>query len=138
MVFSLSVWLKDLFRPKVYSVRVILFENNKLKDFHTYDSYRQTSLMKAIEELWKVPENTPYWFECETIEECSCWKCREPPYLVVTCYKENPNSPASKVLMNMPARYRNKFLGQEIPLVPESVGNQVWPPLAVRFRLLDA
>ncbi len=123
-------------RPQVTSLQVIIYENNKQKRIESYDTYRQTSLMKAVQDLVKVPPKQGYWFEAEIVEQRTCFK-KHPPELYLTCYKERDGSPSSKQTMNYPIRYRHKLMEKSHILTPEPVGSQAWPVTTVKFKLVD-
>jgi hypothetical protein len=65
------------------------------------------------------------------------WSCfqKHKPELFVVCYEEG-NSPIEKRTMNIPIRYRSKFLQKRQQLVPEQVGSIPWQPMEVKFTLL--
>lgn len=127
--FNLQVW----FRPKITHVKVILYENLKEKNISTYDSYRQIALMKAIQDLWVVPIKNPYHFEAEIHEFHSCFKQKQPPALFVTCYEEINSDPTRKKTMNIPVRFRTKFLGKLHTITPDPVGSSTWSDMKVKF-----
>lgn len=136
MTFSFTVWFRNLMRPQVRSLQVIIYENNKQKSIESYDQYRQASLMKAVQDIAQVPPKQGYWFEAEIVEQRSCFK-KHPPELYLTCYKERNNAPNSKQSTNYPIRYRHKLMDKSHIVIPEAVGNQVWPMTTVRFKLVD-
>ena len=136
MTFNLRVWFRDLIRPKTESVRVVVYENEKVREIHTYDTRRQEEIMKAVEKLWETPNDSPYWFEVEHIQIMRMCR-RDPPVLYATCYRKSNRDPSEKVPMNIPIRYRHKMLDKTHDIQPEIVGFKPWPRMQVKFRLLD-
>lgn len=122
----LSVWFRDLFRPNIKHVKVKLFENGKERTISTYDENRLHILMKCIDILWETPQGSPYWFETECYEVCSCFKPRET-ILQVSCYTQDKNSMNLKVPMAIPIRYRKKMFDKKHLLGPKFISNIHWP-----------
>ena len=137
MTFSFNVWIRNLMRPQIRSLQVVIYENNKEKSIAAYDQNRQAILMKAVQDLAQVPPKQGYWFEAEIVESCSCFK-KTPPELYLTCYKERDNAPASKQATNYPVRYRQKLMNNKSHVLnPEPVGNTTWPAMTVKFRIIE-
>jgi hypothetical protein len=136
MIFSFTVWFRNLMRPQVRSLQVFIYENNKQKSIISYDSYHRIILMKAVENLIQVPPLAGYWFDAEIVEERTCFN-KNPPKLYLTCYKYQKNDPNSKQTMNYPLRYRHTLLEKSHILPLQPLGNQVWPLTTVKFRLVD-
>ena len=134
MPFSFSVWYRNLFRPRVTHVQVLVYENGKQKDISTYPTIRLAELTDSINELWRLSTRgkQAYWFETEVYEQCSCFKKRQPT-MEVTCYKENPLNPDLKNKTDIPIRYRQKFFDKTHTLKPKSSGYYEWPEIQIKF-----
>lgn len=128
------LWFQDLLRPKITSVNVILYEKKGEKDISQYPNQYLSTLVKAVDSLWSVDKNSPFWFETEVIEHRHCFK-RPHTKMVVTCYCHDMLSNGFKKKMPIPIRYRKKFFDKTHMLVPEPVGVKSWPPLEVKFVL---
>lgn len=111
MLSTLTVWFRNLVRPRVSTVQVILYENHQEKEFSAFHLSKQDILMKEIQSLWQVPPNAPYWFEPEIHDTRSCWK-KQPPKLFVVCYQEKELDPTRKREADIPNRYRTKMFNR--------------------------
>lgn len=130
----LTLWFRDLFRPKITSVHVILYDKKQEKDISQYPDQYLTSLTKAIDGLWTVEKNSPFWFETEVYERRKCFQ-RPRTEMVVTCYSHDITANGFKKPFPIPIRYRKKLFDKMHPLTPEPVGVKSWPPLEVKFVL---
>lgn len=131
---SLTIWFRNLLRPSITSVNVILYEKKAEKDIGQYPEHYMVALTKAIDTLWAVDKNSPFWFEAEIYERCSCFQKRRTEF-VVTCYTHDITRSGFKRKFPIPIRYRKKFFDKKHPLVPEPVGVKTWPSLEVKFVL---
>jgi hypothetical protein len=129
-------WFRNLSRPTVSTVQVILYENHREKEFSAFHLSKQEILMKEIQSLWQAPPNAPYWFEPELHEVCSCWK-KHPPKLFVVCYQEKELDPTKKREADIPNRYRTKMFNRYHKLAVKE-GTHFWPhPIEVKFILVQ-
>ena len=131
---ALRIWFSDLLRPKITSVHVIIYEKNKEKDISQYPEQYLVSLVKAIDALWKVDKNSPFWFETEVYERHKCFQ-KVKTEMIVTCYTHDLMSNGFRKKFPIPIRHRKKFFDKLHGLMPEPVGVKTWPPLEVKFVL---
>ena len=127
-----QLWFRDLFRPKITSVHVVLYEKNQQKDISLYPEQYLSSLTKAIDALWAVEKNSPFWFETEVYERHKCFQ-RPQTEMVLTCYSHDITANGFKKKFPIPIRHRKKFFDKVHPLFPEPIGLKSWPPLEVQF-----
>jgi hypothetical protein len=125
----LSVWFRDLLRPTIKQVHVVLLENGKPVDVGKYDAFRLQSIVDSITLLWKVPDKSSFWFETEAYDEGRCFQKRNTR-LYVVCYKEDMISNKFKSKMAIPLKYRKKMFDTVHTIHPEKVA-----PLSVMFKL---
>ena len=138
MTFNLTVWLRNLVRPKTESMRIVIYENDRMQGIQKYDSRSQEEIMKAVQKLFITPKENPYWFEVEYVEtRRMCYRGTYPPELYVTCYRQSNRNPTVKVPMNIPIRFRSRMLDKFHSIQPEPVAFKIWPKMEVKFRLLD-
>lgn len=123
---GIPIWLYELVRPKLTHVYVTVYEKNREKDISIYDEHRLQMLIKAIESLWIVPQGTPYWFEAECFETCSCFQKRQT-FIQVSCYTQDIVSSKLKKPMAIPIRYRKKLFDKILKITPQDFGSLVWP-----------
>lgn len=116
MTFSLNTWFRDLLRPKIKRLRVAIYEDGKSSEIKNYDMHRQTQIMREIEKLWESPNRKLFWFDCELVEQKRLFGKSDPPTLYVYCYEPQKTNPVEKTSMNIPIRYRTKFIGTLFPL----------------------
>lgn len=129
-------WLQSLLRPRITSVQVLIFEDGKEKDISTYDEYRLHAIMENINTLWKVPDQSPFWFETEIHEQRTCWK-KIPSTLHVTCYKEDMTKSSMRTRTGIPNKYRLKFFDKVFAIKPESAVRLTWPSrMEIKFKLV--
>ena len=131
---SFQLWLRDLFRPKITSVHVIVYEKNREKDISVYPEQYLAALVNAVDRLWSVEKGSPFWFETEVFERRTCFQ-KPHTEMIVTCYQHDLTANGFKKKMAIPIRYRKKLFDKTHPLVPESVGVKTWPPMDVKFVL---
>ncbi len=132
-----TVHLRGFLRPNITSVKAKLYENGKEKNIDVYDENRLRILGTCINQLWNVPEGTPYWFESDFVVESRCFKTRKT-YVEVTCYTYDPFSPQFKKKMEIPIRYRKKMFDKVHKLQPAQFSTLHWPStLEVKFILRD-
>ena len=131
---SLSLWFHNLLRPKVTSVHVLVYEKNVEKDISLYPDQYLTALVKAVDGLWAVEKNSPFWFETEVYERHHCFK-KIRTEMVVTCYSHDVTASGFKKRFPIPIRYRKKLFDKKHPLLPEAVGVKTWPSMEVKFIL---
>lgn len=137
MSSNLVIWFRSLLRPKMVSVRVILYENGNIQDIHKFDSQKRTEIMKSIQKLWETPEGSSFWFEVEEIQKTTMCKTY-PSVLYVSCYSHGQRDPSSKIPTNIPIRYRHKMMDRIHTLERTPVGVIPWPAkMQVKFKLLD-
>lgn len=133
---NLRLFLHDLFRPKAHSMKVVVFENGRIREISTYSPQQLLQLMKSVQALCTVPSESSYWFEVEVVEKKGMFR-KHPPILFVNCYRADSVNPVIKRGANIPNLYRKKFLDKPHPIRPEPVGMKEWPAnLEVRFSLL--
>jgi hypothetical protein len=127
MPFNLSVWFRNLIRPRLTKIRVVLLENGKVVEISKYPEQYQNSIMKAVATLWNPPGKSAssYWFEAELVQKCSCLK-RTPPQLFITCYSEDLNDNQLRQEYQIPIRLRQKMFDKVHPIFPEPVGFRSW------------
>ena len=134
-MFNLSVWFRNLLRPTITSVQVVVYENGKVKDLHSYRDLQLKSLVDAIDAMWKAEPKSPYWFETEVFEKCSCFK-KQPMTMQVTCYAHDMTQNGFKKRFPIPMKYRKRMFDKNHPIKPEPVGITPWPEsLQVKFVL---
>lgn len=132
---SLQVWFHNLFRPKVTSVKAVLYDNGKEVSIEKYSEAYLRSLLTAINDLWKVEAGSPYWFETDIYEHKKCFQ-RKITSIHVECYTRNMLENGFKSKYAIPVRYRRKMFDKPHPLKPEPVGQKQWSNnLEVRFLL---
>lgn len=108
---------------------MVLLDKGKIKDLSRCDQYRLNSILESINTLWKVPDNSSFWFETEVYEVSSCFSKRETVMYVV-CYKEDMLTNGFKKKMAIPLKYRKKMFDTPHTINPEKVG-----PLSVLFKI---
>ncbi len=118
---ALSLWFHNLLRPTVKSVHVIVYEKNTEKDIGLYPEQYLAALVKAIDGLWTVEKNSPFWFETEVYERHRCFK-KIKTEMIVTCYSHDITASGFKKRFPIPIRYRKKFFDKKHLLLPEPVG----------------
>lgn len=133
-MFSLSVFFRNLLRPTITSVQVIVYENGKQKNLDSYRDFHLDAIVKALNAMWKVENKTLYWFEAEVYERGKCFQKRHTE-LHISCYTHDITTAGFKKGFPIPMKYRKKFFDSAHPLTPEPVGYASWPPLQVRFVL---
>ena len=128
MPFSFAVWYRNLFRPRVTHVRVIVYEKGEVKDISTYPSFRLRELVQKIDELWAISPRgkQSYWFETEVYEHAYCFQKRQAT-IQVTCYTENNTNPNLKKQTDIPIRYRQKFFDKKHVIIPITSAGLPWP-----------
>ena len=134
MPFSFSVWFRNLLRPRVTHIDVVVLEKGRVKNLSTYPTIRLSELTSSINELWNTSTRgkQTYWFETEIYEHSSCFKKR-PPTMQVTCYTEHLVNPNLKQKADIPIRYRQKFFDKTHTLKPKSTGYYEWPEIQIQF-----
>ncbi len=135
MNFSLSVWFRNLLRPVVTSAQVELYENGKQLQPEQFSDHILQTIMKEVDTLFVVEKQSPYWFETEAFEQCSCFKPRKT-HLTVTCYTKDFLSNGYKKKFPIPMKYRKKMFDSRHMIYPEPVGSKVWSKgIQVKFSL---
>ena len=129
---SFKIWLNDLLRPAVTYISVIVYEKGLEKDIHLYQDQYLESLVKAIDTLWSVEKESPFWFETEVYERRPCFQ-KPRTEIRLTCYNRDFTANGFKTTLPIPIRYRKKFFDKTHVLVPQPVGVKTWPPLEVKF-----
>lgn len=131
---SFKRWVHDLFRPIITSVNVIVYERGLEKDISQYPDDYLTSLIKAIDTLWSVEKESPFWFETEACEHRGCFK-KPHTEMRVTCYNRDFTANGFKTALSIPIRYRKKFFDRTYVLIHHPIGVKTWPSLEVKFVL---
>ncbi len=132
-MFNLSVFIRNLFRPNLTSVYIRIFENGKECDISRYDENRLRILADAIDDLWQVPQGSPYWFETEFYTQRLCFK-QSNLTATVTCYMRDDLNTKQKTKTGIPIRYRKKMFDKVHTLQPQRFGTLHWPGrLEVKF-----
>lgn len=135
-------WIRSLFRPRITSVEVKLWENDKaITDFTNYPQNKLMPLIESINTLWATPENSATWFETELRENRSCWKkFNLNTTMHVVCYRVPYNSTTihSKEELQIPGKYMTKMLGRRHLIHPAQIGYTAWPEkVYVKFVLVE-
>jgi len=104
----IRIWLTDLLRPKICSVKVVVYQNEKELDIRCLEPFRLHALAESINALWNKNNTCSYWFETEIFEQKGCFH-KAQPYLLLTCYKDNTKSRSLKSPVGIPISYRKKF-----------------------------
>lgn len=129
----LTVFFRNLFRPNLTSVKVVLYENGKERNISTYDENRLRALSSSIDALWEVPKDSPYWFETEIYTKGGCFK-KAVTEAEVICYSDDPNNINVKRKTGIPIRYRKKMFDKKHSIYPKLFSNIHWPDkMEVRF-----
>ena len=129
----LSVWFRGLFRPKVTSVKVILYENGHEKPISSFPDYVVLCILKSINDIFDSRDAARYWFDTAVYEKRGLFRKKETD-IITTCYIENPTAPDKPCPTNIPDRFRKRIFDKVhriIPLLPS--GKTYSQRLEVKF-----
>lgn len=122
----ISIWFRDLLRPKVTTVKVIIFENGIQKPITSYSDFQIQSLRNSVNALFPTDKTSRIWFDAEVYEKHSLFKKNRSTELYLICYMDNPISPDKPKPTDIPVRYRKGMFDKYHRIYPEQVGYKKW------------
>lgn len=114
----LSVWFRALFRPKLTTVKVLLYENGKEKPITAFPDYVIVCILKSINEIFDTRDTSRYWFDTAVYEQGGLFK-KKTTEVFSTCYMENSYSPDKPSATNIPDRFRKRIFDKLHKITPE-------------------
>jgi len=119
MFTFLSVWVRRLFRPKLTTVKVILFENGKEKSISAFPDYVAVCILKSINEMFESRDSSRYWFETAIYEKGGFFQKEKQAEVLCTCYMENEVAPYKPRPTNIPDRFRKRIFDKLHRIIPQ-------------------
>ena len=119
MFTFLSVWVRRLFRPKLTTVKVILFENGKEKSIKAFPDYIAVCILKSINEMFESRESSRYWFDTAIVEKGGFFQKEKQTEVLCTCYIENENALDKPRPINIPDHFRKRIFNKVHRIIPQ-------------------
>lgn len=131
----LTVWFRGLFRPKITTIKVILYENGQEKCISAFPDYVAICILKSINQLFETRDKSRYWFETAVYEQGGLFQKKKIEVLS-TCYQENPTAPDRPSPTNIPDRFRKRIFDKVHRIVPELPSGKPYSQrLEVKFSI---
>jgi hypothetical protein len=119
MLSAVRIWFRHLLTPKIYRMKVLLFENGRHVEAANYTERKLLSLVDSIDNLCEKfpPPGAQYWFVTEAIEEREGLFGRKHFELYVACYREKHDS-VVKTREIIPHALRKKLFDNFFEIYP--------------------
>ncbi len=115
----LSVWFRSLFRPKLTTVKVVLYENGKEKSISAFPEYMVIAILNSINQVFESRESSRFWFDTAVYEKGGFFTKKKLVEILSTCYTENSSAPDKPSATNIPDRYRKRIFDKVHRIEPQ-------------------